>query len=174
MKSDPDKILNQLVVAALTVFIVVVMLLAALVLRHLWLQQRITDLSSDVQISLEDLEETKEEIQRELGEIRTLPDETQNVDNWEDITASLDDMGEQLDSIEENLTEVTLVLESQADTPLALTTDNTQLDTPQDHVDQVFTIFAILVGAASIAIAILLGMAVRVQQSASYGESHRS
>jgi len=48
MKSDPDKLLNQLVVAALTVFMVVIMLLAALVLRQLRLQQRIADLSTEV------------------------------------------------------------------------------------------------------------------------------
>jgi hypothetical protein len=35
----------------------------------------------------------------------------------------------------------------------------------QDQVDQVYTIFAILVGVASIAIAVLLGTAVRVRQS---------
>lgn len=174
MKSDPDKLLNQLVVAALTTFIVVILLLAALVLRQLWLQQHIANLSSDVQVSLDDLSETNEEIQRELVEIRTTTGEAQNIDNWEEITEVLDDVNKQLDSIEEDLNEVALALEPQADTAAALTETDEQLGTIQDQVDQIFTIFVILIGIASIAIALLLGLAVRVHQSASYRESHRS
>jgi ABC-type multidrug transport system fused ATPase/permease subunit len=171
MKSDPDKFLNQLVVAALTVFIVVIMLLAALVLRQLWLQQHIANLSSGVQVSLDDLAETNEEIQRELGEIRTTTDEAQTIDNWEEITEVLDDVDKQLVSIEEDLSEVALALEPQADTPAALTETDEHLGATQDQVDQIFTIFVVLIGIASIAIALLLGLAVRVHQSASYRES---
>jgi ABC-type multidrug transport system fused ATPase/permease subunit len=177
MKSDPDKLLNQLVVAAVTVFIVVIMLLAALVLRQFWLQQRLADLSSEVQVSLDDLEEITEDIQRELVESRTTINEAENIDNWQEVTEALDDVDEQLDSIGENLedlNEASLALEPPADATSALTGANEQTDATQDQVDQVFTIFVILVGVASIAIAILLGMAVRIHQSALYSEGHRS
>jgi len=161
MRSDPDKLLNQLVVAALTTFIVVVMLLAALVLRQLWLQQRIAELSSEVQVSLNDLEEITEDVQRELNE-------AQDIENWEEMTEALDDVDEQLGSIGENLedlNEVAPALEPQVGGNAALTGDEKQADVPQDQVDQVFTVFAIIVGVASIGIAVLLGMAVRVHQS---------
>ena len=171
MKSDPDKLLNQLVVAALTVFITAAMLLAALVLRQLWLQQRIVDLSSEVQVSLDDLEEINQEIQRGLVEMRTATVEAQNLDHWEEITEALDDVDQQVASIEEDLNEVALALEPPAEATSALTGADEPLDVTQDQVDQVFTIFAILVGLASIAIAILLGLALRVHQSASPRES---
>ena len=165
MKPDPDKFLNQIVVIALTVFALVIMLLAALVLRHLWLQQRILDLSSDVQIKLDNIEETHDEIQRELVEIQTTPSDTQDADNWEEITEALDDVDEHLDSLEEDLSEVVLALEPEINSEIALLEDGEQTQTPPDQVDQVFTIFTILVGIASIVIAILLGMALRVQQN---------
>lgn len=165
MDSNPDKLLNQLVVAALTVFIVVVMLAAALVLRQLWLQQRISDLSSEVQVSLDDLEEITEDIQRELAESRKTPGKGQQPENWEEIAEALDDVDGQVDAIEENLSEVVVALEPQAEAPSALPATSEQSDAVQDHVDQVFTIFAILISLASIAIAILLSLALRIQQS---------
>jgi preprotein translocase subunit SecG len=165
MKPDPDKFLNQLVVIALTVFALVIMLLAALALRHLWLQQRILDLSSDVQIKLDTIEETHDEIQRELVEIQTTPSDAQDADNWEEITEVLDDVDEHLDSLEEDLSEVVLALEPEINSEIVRLEDGEQTQTPPDQVDQVFTIFTILVGIASIVIAILLGMALRVQQN---------
>jgi hypothetical protein len=174
VKSDPDKLLNQLVVAALTVFIVVIMLVAALVLRQMWLQQRISDLSSEVQVSLDELEEITDDIQQELVESRATPGAAQYSDNLEEIAEALDDVDGQVDSIEEDLNEVVVALEPQVEATSALTEDNEQPGAIQDQVDQVFTIFAVLIGVASIAIAILLGLAVRVQQSESYGESRRS
>jgi hypothetical protein len=162
--SNPDKFLNQLVVAALTVFIVVVMLAAALILRQLWLQQRLSDLSSEVQVSLDDLEEMTEDIQRELVESRKTPPDRQSLDNWEEIAETLDDVDGQVDAIEENLNEVAVALEPQAELPSALLETQEPSGATQDQVDQVFTIFAILIGLASIAISILLGLALRVQQ----------
>lgn len=167
MKSDPDKLLNQLVVAALTIFVVVIMLLGAVVLRHLWLQQRLAELSSDVQVRLDDLGEITEEMQRGLEEISIPPDEVQSLENLEEITAALDSVDEQLSSIEGNLSEVAQALEPQAEIAPALASDDEQPRVFRDQVDEIFTIFAVLVAAASIAIAILLGMAVRVQQSVS-------
>jgi hypothetical protein len=172
--SDPDKLLNQLVVAALTVFIVVILLVAALVLRQLWLQQRISDLSSEVQTSLDDLEEVTEDIQRELVENRDAPDEMQNIDDWEEIVEALDDVDGQVDSLEEDLNEVVLALEPQAEATSGWVEGDEQSRAPQDQVDQVFTIFALLVGLASITIAILLGLAVSVQrQDVGFEISHR-
>lgn len=163
MKSDPDKLLNQLVVAALTVFVTVTMLLAALVLRQVWLQQRVADLSDDVQANLDDLEELTEEIQRELAERRTTPSQAQNVDDWEEVAQALGEVDAQLDFIEEDLDEVSLALGPQVDTAAVPAGDDVQGGAAiQDQVDQVFTIFAVLVGVAGIVIAILLGMALRV------------
>lgn len=165
MNPDPDKFLNQLVVTVLTIFVILIMLLAALILRHLWLQQHIVDLSSDVQIKLDDLEETHDEIQRELIEIRTTPGSTQSVENWEEITEVLDNVDEHLNSLEEDLSEVTLALEAESNSEPVLPDTGEQPQTNPDQVDQVFTIFTVLVGIASIAIAILLSMALRIQQN---------
>lgn len=162
MKSDPDKLLNQLVVAALTVFIVVILLLAALVWRQLWLQQHIANLSTDVQSSLSDLEEITEDIQRELAEQQSSaggPDR----DGWQDVTEALEGVDEQLDLLEDDLNEVVQALEPQAEPTSALAGREGELPPVQDQVDHVFTLFAVLVGAASIFVAILLGIAVRVQ-----------
>lgn len=170
MKSHPAELLNQLVVAALTVFIIVVILMAALVLRQFWLQQQIVDLSNDVQVRLDDLEETHDEIQHELAEVLTAPVEAQDAESWQEITAALDDVDEQLDSIGENLNDVSQALESPPD-DIAVLTSEEQSDIAQDQVDQVFTIFAVIVGMASIAIAILLGRAVQVHQDKVPNES---
>jgi hypothetical protein len=72
--------------------------------------------------------------------------------------------------VREGLNEVALTLELEADATVVLVEDElTESDEQrrglQDQVDQVYTIFAILVGVASIAIAVLLGTAVRVRQS---------
>jgi ABC-type multidrug transport system fused ATPase/permease subunit len=171
MKSDPDKFLNQIVVAALTIFVVVAALFAAFVLRHLWLQQRVAELSSDVQANLENLEEMTGEIERELTEIQEAPDESQNEENWEEIAQALDDVDEQLDSLGEDLNEVTEVLEPQpepAELPgeEELPVGEDQRRALQDQIDQVFTIFAVLIALTSIAIAFLLWLAVRVQEKA--------
>lgn len=168
MNSNPDKLLNQLVVAALTIFIVVVILAAALVLRQLWLQQRISDLSSEVQVSLDDLEEITEDIQRELVENRKNPGEVPKADNWEEIAEALDDVDGQVDAIEENLNEVVVALEPQAEASSVLPETHEPSGTAQDHVDQVFTIFAVLLSLASIAIAILLSLALKIQQNERY------
>lgn len=164
MKLDLDKLLNQLVVTALTLFIAVILLLAAFVLRHLWLQQHIANLSYDVQVRLDDLEETHEEINRELVEIRATPDDTQTIDNWEDISEALEMVDAQLDSIEEDMIEVALVMESQSETTTLSTEMHAARQGHQDLADQVFMIFGILISITSIVIAILLGAAMKIQQ----------
>ncbi len=169
MKPDLDKLLNRLVVAALTLFITVILLMASFVLRHLWLQQHIANLSHDVQVRLDDLEETHEEINRELVEIRATPDGTQTIDNWEDISEALEMVDAQLDSIEEDMIEVALVMESQSETTSISTEMHATRQGHQDLADQVFTIFGILISITSIAIAILLGAAVKVQQTGHTG-----
>ncbi len=167
MDTAPDRILNQLVVVALTIFIVILMLLGALVVRQLWVQQQIAALSNDVQVRLEVLEETTEGIQDELLEIQATPEHAQNAEKWEELTVALDDVDQQLGAIEESIGEVALVLEPEADTTAIPDSEEDEVRANQDQVDQVFTIFAALVAVASIAVAILLGMAVRVQQRAS-------
>lgn len=171
MRSDPDKLLNQLVVAALTIFLVVSVLFAAFVLRHLWLQQRVAELSSDVQVNLENLEEVAGEIESELIEIEETTGETQNDENWEEIAEALDDVDEQLDSLGEDLNAIAEVLDSQPEpTELSVETDapasEEQRRVLQDQIDQVFTVLAVLIAFASIVIAVLLAIALRIQQKA--------
>jgi hypothetical protein len=100
-----------------------------------------------------------------LVEIRTTPGSPQNVENWEEITEVLDNVDEHLNSLEEDLSEVTLALEAESNSEPTLPDTGEQPQTNPDQVDQVFTIFTVLVGIASIAIAILLSMALRVQQN---------
>ena len=161
MKTDPHAPLNQLVIAALTVFGVVIILLATLALRQLWLQQHITDLSGAVQFSLEDLGQITEDIQSELAELRTATGEAPSLDALEEIAEALDSVDEQLDSIQKGLAEVVFADEPQAETTVAWIGEEEEPAVPQDWADQTFTIFAVLVGIASIAIAALLGLAIR-------------
>lgn len=173
MRPDPDRFLNQLVVASLTLFIAVLLLLAALVFRQIWLQQHITALSSDLQVNLDTLEETTEEIQSELSALRSMPDGEQDPEQWEEITDVLNTVDEQIEAIGEDISEVTLALDPQLDATPSPHVENVQAHTGQDWVDQVFTIFAALVGIASVAIAILLGLAMRVpQQAPPWGRHH--
>jgi hypothetical protein len=149
-------------------------LLAAFVLRELWLQQRIADLSTDLAVNLDDLEETTEEIQSELAALAALTDTVQQTENLCDVTELLADANQQLDAIGEDMDEVATILEPEPDVPPAATAAVAVLPAEQDRADQVFTIFAILVGIAGIAIAILLTMAVRVQQSVSSRRNPRA
>lgn len=165
MLSDPDQFLNRIVVAALTVFVTVSLLLAAFVFREIWLQQRISNLSTTLQDNLDDLEQTTEEIQGELAAIQTITTTAQQTENLDNVTDLLTDANEQLDAIEEDINQVTTILEPETDV-LAIATEEAE-PVIQDRADQVFTIFAMLVGVAGVVIAILLGMAVSVQQRAS-------
>lgn len=175
MKPEADKLLNQLVVAVLTVFIIVILLFGAFVLRHLWLQQQIAQLNSDVQANLEDLEEVTGEIERELEEISET-ENPQTSDSLEAIADNLGDVTEQLDAISEDVGEVALALEPQPEdeplspgnniaTPNLADSLNDQRRAFQDQLDQVFTILAILLALASIAIAALLALAIRIRHT---------
>lgn len=166
MKPEADKLLNQLVVAVLTVFIIVILLFGAFVLRHLWLQQQIAQLNSDVQANLEDLEEVTGEIERELRDTEN----PQTADTLEAIADNLDEVTEQLDAISEDVGEVAFALEPQPedqtlppDNDTATANLDDQRRAFQDQLDQVFTILAILLALASIAIAVLLALAIRIR-----------
>jgi hypothetical protein len=164
MKADLDKILNQLVVTALTVFILVVMLLAALVVRQLWLQQQIADISDNVQVNLEDLEAITEDIQRDLAESPT----TIDPDSLDEVTEALDEEDERLGLIEEGLdelNEVAFIQENLSGDDSPAVEDEQISVVAQEQVDGIFTVFAGLVGITSVFLAILLGMAVRMYQS---------
>ncbi|MAU01899.1 MAG: hypothetical protein CL608_32580 [Anaerolineaceae bacterium] len=164
MKSELDKILNQLVVTALTVFILVVLLLAALVVRQLWLQQQIADISDDVQVNLEDLEAITEDIQRDLAESPT----TIDPESLEEVTEALDDVDERLNQIEEgldDLNEVAFTQEEPAEADSLAVDNDTNSIVAQEQVDGIFTVFAVLIGVTSIIVAVLLGTAVRIYQN---------
>ncbi len=163
MKAELDKVLNQLVVTALTVFILVVLLLAALVVRQLWLQQQIANISDDVQVNLEDLEAITEDIQRDLAESPT----TIDPESLDEVTEALDDVDERLDQIEEgldDLNDVAFAQENPANDDSAVADSDTNSLVAQEQVDGIFTIFAVLIGVTSIVVAILLGTAVRIYQ----------
>jgi hypothetical protein len=165
MNSDPDQLLHRLVVAALTVFVVVSLLLAAFVAREMWLQQRMVGLSSSLQTNLEELEETTEEIQSKVSEIDTAAESVPDAQELDDMNDLLEDVDQQLESIEANIDDVTTSGEEEsANTPAEHETDE---GTMRAQADQVFTIFAVLTGIAAIAIALLLGVAMRVQDNRS-------
>lgn len=165
MNSDPDQLLNRLVVAALTVFVTVSLLLTAFMFREIWLQQHIADLSSDLQVNLDDLKQTTEDIQ---SEIRTATVDDQQMEKLDEVTELLAEVDEQLTSIEEDVNKVATILEPEPDTPL------TEPEAPavvQDRADHIFTIFVVLISIAAIAVAILLGITTRVQRQVSLREN---
>jgi cell division protein FtsB len=188
MNSDPDRILNQLVVMALTVFVTVSLLLAALVAREIWLQQQIVDLSVNLQASLEDLGDTTVEIQSELSELRTTVDDEQKVENLDEVAKLLTNVDQHLGTIEEGIAEVAAGLDGELEIavdpaeggvapidiepepgePEVVTAPPTEgheaLRVMRDRADQTFTIFALLIGVAAVVIAVLLGIAIRVQE----------
>lgn len=164
MQTDPDSLLNQLVVAALTVFVGIVLVLGALVIRQAYLQQQIANFSRDLQINLENLEETTGEIQGELSEIRLAPEDDTTLAQLEDITDLLDDVDAQLGSLQEDVGEVTQVLEGSIEPVQAATPDMGQDAPIFSSTDHIFTLFAGLVALAGVAVALFLGMALRVHR----------
>jgi len=166
MNIDPDQYLHRLVVAALTVFVVVSLLLGAFVAREIWLQQQIVGLSSSLQVSLEELEETTEEIQSKMSEMDASAQSTPAAQEWDSVNELLEDVDQQLVAIDENIDEVAVVSEEQIDiTTAADSVEDKPTGSLRAQADQVFTIFSVLTGIAAIAIAILLGMAMRVQDN---------
>ncbi len=169
MNSDTDALLNRLVVAALTGFVVVCLLLAALVAREIWLQQHLAGLSDNVQVNLEDLEQTTEEIQDELLDLRTAPDNS--AEKTENIAELLEGVDQQLEALKENMGEVATMLEPEASVPLPGNEIEPEIASVQNRADQVFTIFAVLIGVVAIAIATLLTVAIYVQDGVALHEN---
>jgi len=165
MNSDPDHLLHRLVVAALTTFVVVSLLLAAFVTREIWLQQRIVGLSSSLQTNLEELEETTEEIQDKMSELETTTETAPEIQEWDDVNDLLEDVDQQLESIEETMDDVAVANEEVIDSSAVESTQAEAEGSVRTHADQVFTIFAVLTGLAAIVIAVLLGMALRVHDT---------
>jgi hypothetical protein len=163
MNSDSDHSLNRLVVAALTIFVTVSLLLAAFVVREIWLQQRIVDLSANLEDNIANLEETTEEIQSGLSETQATTNTVQQSAELAKVTELLSDASEQLDSIGEEINEVATILEPEPAAPTPTNPEDEVAPPVQDRADQVFTIFAMLVGIAGVAIAILLGRVVSMQ-----------
>ena len=167
MNSDLDRILNRLVAAALTVFVTVSLLLAAVVAREIWLQQQIADLNSTLQADLDDLSETTGAIQSEVADLRTATGDAEKLESLGEVTELLNNVDEQLGAIEENVGEVASVLGSEPETATveAIVADDTEPpQAPPDRADQVFTIFAALIGVTALVIALLLGIATHVQE----------
>lgn len=171
MNSDLDQLLNRFVVAALTVFVTVNLLLAAFVFREIWLQQAMAELSTELQSNLDELKETTAAIQSDLSEIRTTADLTRPVETLDEVTGLLTDVDEQLVVIEQEIDQVTTILKP---APLSVESNvATRSVAGQDHADRVFTIFVVLTGIAGIAIAFLLNLALRVRDRAAWEENHR-
>jgi ABC-type multidrug transport system fused ATPase/permease subunit len=166
MNSDSDRYLNRLVVAALTLFVIVSLLLAAVVTREIWLQQRMAGISSTLQSNLEELEQTTEEIQSQMAEIETASESAPESQEWDDVNNLLEDVNEQLETIEENIDNVELPSEEELESTPPVDNQEPEVEeSVRAQADQVFTIFAVLAGLAAIAIAILLGVAMRMQDS---------
>lgn len=155
MKSEPEKLLGQLVVTALTAFMLILLLLAALLLRQLWLQHQIVALSNDLHDNLTELEEMTGEIQDEL--LETTPDSApEALEEREEIMEAISDVNEQLRLIEEELEEVAEALAPEAQATPVTEATGEQEGVMGDQVDQVFTIFTVLIALTSIVIALLL------------------
>jgi hypothetical protein len=165
MNSDPDQLLHRLVVAALTVFVVVSLLLASFVAREIWLQQRIVGLSSNLQTNLEELEETTEEIQSKMTEIETTTENVPETKEWDNVNDLLEDVDQQLESIEETIDDVAVASNEEINIAAAESAEVETEAAMRAQADQVFTIFAVLTGIAAIAIALFLGMAMRVRDN---------
>ncbi len=162
MSSDPDLLLNRLVVAALTVFVTVSLFLAAFVFREIWLQQQITELSTDLQINFDDLKQTTEEIQNDLSDLLVTTDTTQKMESLDEVTELLADVDEQLTSLEQDIGTVVDILEPVAVEPFDETLMTEESPPSINRVGRVFTIFVVLTSIAAIAIAIFLDIALRV------------
>ena len=164
MKSDPDQYLHRLVVAAVTVFVIVCLLLAAFVAREIWLQEQIVGLSTSLQTNLEELEQTTEEIQSKMSELETTGEGVPELQEWDDVNDLLENVDQQLESIEETIDDVAIASDETIDIATAVENDDVENAAAlRAQADQVFTIFAFLTGVAAIAIAVLLAMAMRVQ-----------
>lgn len=161
MDSDPDQLLNQLVVAAVTVFVTVSLLLTAFILREIWLQQRVAELSTNLQVNLEELEQTTEEIQATVSEMQATADEAQDTQELAELLETVD---EQLATIGESVDEAATVLEADVEFLGSEGDDVEPVTVTRRQADQVFTIFAVLTGVAAISIAAFLGFAMRVQE----------
>lgn len=168
MNTNADVLLNRLVVAALTMFVVVCLLLAALIAREIWVQQHLAGLSDSVQVNLEGLEQTTEEIQGELTDMRTAPDSV--AEKTENLVDLLDGVDQQLEAIKENMDEVSTMLEPEAPVPLPSSQIEPELLPVQDRADQVFTIFVLLISVVSIAIAALLAVSIYVEERVALGD----
>lgn len=163
MNADPDLLLNRLVVAALTVFVTVSLLLAAFASREIWLQQHISALSTDLQSNLDELKQTNEVIQSDLSELLVTDNPGQKPESLDEVTELLTSVDEQLTSLEQDIAAVTTILE----------TDAVSIDAPllpveslpaTNRVGRVFIIFAVLMSIAALVIAVLLDIALRVQR----------
>ncbi len=165
MTSDSDRLLHRLVVAALTTFVVVSLLLAAFVTREIWLQQRIVGLSSSLQTNLEELEETTEEIQSKMSELGTNTEVAPKTQEWDNVNDLLEDVDQKLETIGETIDDVSVASEEKIDIATAESKEVAAEGSMRSQADQVFTIFAVLTGIAAIVIAIFLGMAMRVQDT---------
>lgn len=162
MNSDPDPILNRLVVTALTVFIAISLLLTAFIFREMWLQQRLAALNASLQVNIEELGQTTEEIQATVSEIEATTVKSQEA---QELTQLLETVDEQLATIGESIDEASTVRETEMETAAGGGEVAELVTVTRRQADQVFTIFAVLTGIAAIAVAVLLGMALRVQGS---------
>jgi hypothetical protein len=122
-------------------------------------------LSSTLQSNIEELEQTTEEIQSQISEIEAAPAGAPESQEWDNVNDLLEDVNAQLESIEENMDSAAIPGEEVAATLPTESDDAESQDSVRARADQVFTIFAVLAGLAAIAIAILLGMAMRVQEN---------
>ncbi|MDX1663641.1 MAG: hypothetical protein R3272_07600 [Candidatus Promineifilaceae bacterium] len=161
MPSDPEKLLNQLLTTALTAFTLFALLLAALIIRQLWLQQHVAALTDDLQADLAELLEVAEEIEAELEEAEAAGavGEAERAAEVAEVAALVDDVEDQLLLIEADLEEVSAVLDEELFAPE---------DAPAGPaaLDEIFTVVSALIALVSLVIAWLLWRARGVEVGA--------
>lgn len=156
----PDQLLNQLVVMSLTIFISLLVVMGVILFRQIQLQESIININDDLQMSLDDLEETTEDLQVELLDIQTI-DDSQYLLTLDGINDLLGDVDVQLQNIEQDIEEIETALDTQLELPTQ--TENAP-ELMNDQADQMFTLLAVLVALISLILSVFLALAIRLQR----------
>ncbi len=162
----PDQLLNQLVVMSLTIFISLLVVMGVILLRQFGVQESIISINDDLQMSLDELEETTHDLQIELLDIQTIGD-SQNLITLDGLDDLLEDVDVQLENIEQGIDEIEMALDSEFDVPEQIqNTPDSSFELVTDQADQMVSILAVLVALASLILSIFLALAIRLQSEA--------
>lgn len=159
----PDQLLNQLVVMSLTIFISLLVVMGVILLRQFKVQESIISINDDLQMSLDDLEETTQDLQSELLGIQTV-DGSRNPLTLDGIDGLLENVDVQLGNIEQGIDEIEMALDNEFDIPEPIDDTSDTFELVTNQADQIFSILAVLVALTSLILSIFLALAIRLQR----------